>query len=66
MFLYTQVCTQIKKLGDFMKDTQIHLRLSESNLELIKRVASQFDMTVSAFILAVVIPYCCKVDKKEN
>ena len=49
-----------------MKDTQIHLRLSESNLELIKRVASQFDMTVSAFILAVVIPYCCKVDKKEN
>lgn len=50
-----------------MKDKQIHLRLSERNLELIKRVAGNCGMTVSAFILSVVIPYCCKVDKpKEN
>lgn len=49
-----------------MKNTQLNLRLSESNLELIKRVANQFGMTVSAFILAVLIPYCCKLDKKEN
>ena len=49
-----------------MKDTQLNIRLSERNLELIKRVANQFDMTVSAFILSVLIPYCCKVDKKEN
>ncbi len=49
-----------------MKNTQINLRLSDKQLELIKRVAKQNDMTVSAFILAVIIPYCCKVDKGDN
>lgn len=51
-----------------MKNTRLDLRLSESNKELIKRVANQFDMDVSVFILSVLIPYCCKVDnsKKEN
>lgn len=63
------MCIQIKKRGGFIKNMNIHLRLSERNLELIKRVASQCGMTVSAFILSVVIPYCCKVDnnvKKES
>ena len=49
-----------------MKNTQINLRLSDKQLELIKRVAKQNDMTVSAFILAVIIPYCCKVDKGDT
>ena len=49
-----------------MKNTQINLRLSDKQLELIKRVAKQNDMTVSAIILAVIIPYCCKVDKGDN
>lgn len=49
-----------------MKNTQINLRLSDKQLELIKRVAKQNDMSVSAFILAVIIPYCCKVDKGDN
>ena len=46
-----------------MKDKQINLRINDRNLELIKRVAEQHGMTLTAFILSVVIPYCCKVDK---
>ena len=49
-----------------MKNTQINLRLSDKQLELIKRVAKQNDMTVISFILAFIIPYCCKVDKGDN
>lgn len=47
-----------------MKNTQLNLRLSDKHLDLIKRVAKQCNMTVSAFILSVIIPYCCKTDKK--
>ena len=49
-----------------MKGERLEIRLSESNKELIKRIAKRFDMDVSVFILSVLIPYCCKVDKKEN
>jgi len=49
-----------------VKNTRFEFRLSERNLELIKRVANQFGMDVSALILSVLIPYCCKVDNSNK
>lgn len=49
------------------KDNHINLRLSEKDKELIKRTATLcgFDK-VSKFIMAVLIPYCCKVESTKN
>ena len=49
-----------------MKNTQLNLRLSDNHKELLERVAKQCGMTVSAFILSVVIPYCCKIDNSNK
>lgn len=48
------------------KTNRFELRLSESDFELIKRVAVQKEMTVSHFILSVIIPLCCKIDSKNK
>lgn len=63
----THICTyKLIKRGVFMKNERLDIRLSSKHLELIKRVASQFDMDVTTFILAVLIPYCLKVDKSDK
>lgn len=43
--------------------TQLHIRLSTSELDLLKRIATKFDMSLTDFILSVLIPYCVKLDK---
>lgn len=43
-----------------MKDTQINLRLSEKDLTLIKQTAEKYGLTVTKFILSVVIPHCLR------
>ncbi len=43
-----------------MKNTQINLRLSSEDLELIRQVSTKYDMTVSAFIMSVIKPLCLK------
>lgn len=51
------------------KDNHINLRLSEKDKELIERTAVLCNFKkVSKFILAVLIPYCCKIESnnKEN
>lgn len=45
------------------KGTQLHIRLSNSELDLIKRIASKLNMSLTDFILFVLIPYCVKLDK---
>ena len=48
------------------KTNRFELRLCESDYELIKQVATQKEMTVSHFILSVIIPLCCKVKSKNK
>lgn len=45
-----------------MKNTDLHIRISEKEYDLLKRVASQFNMTLSKFVLSVMVPYCLKID----
>lgn len=45
------------------KNTQLNIRLSSSELDLLKRIANKFDMSLTDFILSVLIPYCVKLDK---
>lgn len=66
VFVYTN-----KNRGEFMNKTNdLHLRLSSEDLELIKQVAKQYDMTVSGFIISVIKPLCLKkkneVIRNEN
>lgn len=42
------------------KTSDLHLRLSSDDLELIKQVSKQYEMTVSAFIMSVIKPLCLK------
>jgi len=49
------------------KTCQLNIRFTERDMELIKRVAAQNNLSVTAFIHSILIPYCCKFDKsKEN
>lgn len=49
------------------KDNHINLRLSEKDKELIERTAALCGFEkVSKFIMAVLIPYCCKVESNKN
>lgn len=41
-----------------MKNLQFNIRLSQSEYDIIKLTATKFNMTVSQFILSVLIPYC--------
>lgn len=41
-----------------IKNTRIDIRLSNTELDLIKTTASKLDMSLSHFILSVVVPYC--------
>ena len=53
--------------GEFMKDTQINIRISSKDMDLIKRTAALCNFKkVSKFIMAVLIPYCCKVESTKN
>ena len=53
--------------GDFMNKTnRFELRLSDREFELIKKIASQRKLTVSRFILSVVIPICCKIENQDS
>lgn len=45
------------------KNTQLNIRLSTSELDLLKRIANKFNMSLTDFILSVLIPYCVKLDK---
>lgn len=45
------------------KNTQIHIRLSNEELELLKITASKYELTLSQFILSVLIPFCVKNSK---
>ena len=45
-----------------MKNNRLLIRISKSDKDLIRRVASQRNMKVSKFIYSIVIPYCCKFD----
>ncbi len=46
------------------KTKQLNLRFAEQDIELIKRVAKQYNQSVSAFIYSVLIPFCLRVDGK--
>ena len=43
-----------------MKNSQLHIRISDREYDLIKKCADKYSLTVSKFILAVLIPYCLK------
>lgn len=45
------------------KNSRLEIRLSTSELELLKRIANKFNMSLTDFILSVLIPYCVKLDK---
>ena len=45
------------------KNRQLIFRLSDLEYDLIKTCACKLNMTVSQFILSVLIPYCVKVVK---
>ena len=47
-----------------MKNQDLHLRITKCDFELIKRIAVQRNLTVSRFILSLVIPVCCKIDSQ--
>ena len=49
-----------------MKSENLHLRISKREFELIKKIASKRELTVSRFILSVVIPICCKIEGQES
>ncbi|MBD5585738.1 MAG: hypothetical protein HDQ88_11700 [Clostridia bacterium] len=42
------------------KDNLLHIRLTDKEYELIRRTALKFGMTMSKFILSVLVPYCLK------
>ncbi len=52
------------------KTSDLHLRLSSEDLELIRQVATKYGMTVTAFIMSVIKPLCLKkiseVEPNEN
>lgn len=48
------------------KTNRFELRLSEREFELIKKIASQRELTVSRFILSIVIPICCKIENQGS
>ena len=43
--------------------TQFNIRLSKGQLDLIKRVAKKHQMTVTDYILSIVLPVCVRADK---
>ena len=49
------------------KSSRYEIRLSDKDKELIERTAIRCGFKeVSKFILAVLIPYCCKIESKFN
>lgn len=43
-----------------LKSCRLEIRLSNSELDIIKSTASKFDMKTTDFILSILIPYCAK------
>lgn len=50
-----------------LKNNRLEFRLSQNDYDLIKRCADKYSLTLSKFILAVLVPYCLKIGgKNEN
>ena len=49
-----------------MKDKRLKFRIRTRHLELVKCVAQKVGLNVPKFVLAVLIPYCCKLDKQNE
>ena len=51
-----------------MKDCRFEVRLSEKELDILKKSADKFGLTLSKYILSVLIPYSLKygVSEYEN
>lgn len=48
------------------KTDNLYIRLSAKDKELIERTAAKYNLSVTKFVLAVLIPYCCKIDNKRG
>ncbi len=55
-------------MKNIIKNCKLDIRITAEDLQLIQRTAEHFKMSVPKFVLAVLIPYCCKVEdsKKEE
>lgn len=42
------------------KTTQINIRLSDDEYQILKTTADKYSMTLSAFILSILIPFCVR------
>lgn len=49
-----------------LKNNRLEIRLFEKDYDLIKKCADKYSLTVSKFILAVLIPYCLKNGGKNE
>ena len=43
-----------------MKNCRLEIRLSSKELDLIRELSVKYDLSVSQFILSVIIPFCIK------
>lgn len=48
------------------KFERLEMRLSASDKELITRTANKFNLCASEFILAVIVPYCLKLENNAK
>ena len=53
-------------MKNITKNCKLDIRISEADLQLIQRTAEHFEMSVPKFVLAVLIPYCCKIEDSEK
>ena len=53
-------------MKNIKKDSYLHMRITAEDLQLIQRTAKHFEMSVPKFVISVLIPYCCKVDKSRK
>lgn len=49
-----------------MKNSRLELRLSKTDYDLISDTAKKMDMTISHFILSVLLPYCLRAMKSNS
>lgn len=45
------------------KSCDLHIRISENDLQLLKSVSLKYQMSLTDFILSILIPYCLKNNK---
>ncbi len=58
LLLYIQI--QIYEVKKMKKTTQINIRLSDDEYQILKSTADKYSMTLSAFILSILIPFCIR------